>query len=108
MIVAREYGGLSMEAFEHTPGQKDFLSSMFDGLSDSFTEEQENMMTKIKNYLSDNLNTMMLNESYGIMTEEDLKYGIELSKTQAWQSQMKFTSYTMSHAQEMGMSILMK
>lgn len=96
------------QQFYEIAGQKDFLSSMFDGLSDSFTEEQENMMTKIKNYLSDNLNTMMLNESYGIMTEEDLKYGIELSKTQAWQNQMKFTSYTMSHAQEMGMSILMK
>ena len=65
------------------------------------------MMEKIKGYLSSNLCTVLLNESYGILTEEDMKFGLELGKKQAWQDVMKGAASLMSHSQEMGMNVVM-
>ena len=95
------------QQFYNESGQGELLISMFDGLSESLTGEQKTMMGKVKGYLSENLCTMLLNESYGILTEEDMKFGMELAKTQAWKNQMKAAGSLMSHAQEMGMNVVM-
>lgn len=96
------------EQYYKASGQEGLLKSMFEGLNDSMTDEQKPKMEKVMNYLSSNLCTMLLNESYGSLTEDDMRFGIELGQTPAWQNQMEAVSSIMSNAQEVGMSIVMK
>lgn len=95
------------QEFYKLSGQEDLLNSMFDGLGKNFNNEQKTLMENVKNYLSNNMCTMLLNESYGILTEDDIQFGIELGKTQGWQNQMKAVSSMMTNSQELGMSIVM-
>ncbi|MBO4822587.1 MAG: hypothetical protein J5548_14115 [Prevotella sp.] len=95
------------QQFYKESGQEGLLTSAFNGLTESFSDDQKSMMEKIKGYLSSNLCTVLLNESYGILTEEDMKFGLELGKKQAWQDVMKGAASLMSHSQEMGMNVVM-
>lgn len=102
-----EYKQLFEQFFKESGNEKLF-TSMFDGLSSSTTGEQSTMMDKVKTYIMDNASTLILNESYGTLTEDDMRFGLELFKSQAYQNQMKAMSSIMSNAQELGMSIVMK
>ena len=87
-----------------TDAMKPFFDSMAGTL---LNESQKAVMEKMKNYFTDNLPICYLNASYGIMTEDDLRFGTQLYKTDAWKNEMKAMKGAMSHAQELGMSVVM-
>ena len=62
---------------------------------------------KIKKYLEDNVQTIYLNQSYGIMTTNDLKFGTKLCQTEAWKHMMKSSTDMMQDPQSLGMGIVM-
>ena len=106
-----KYKNLFMQFYKEI-GQDEILIQTCEALGntfgDAFGDDQKPMMDKYSCYLLDNYPTMLLNESYGTMTEDDLKFGIELGKTQAWKNQVKAMTSILPQAKEMGMSIAIK
>ena len=62
---------------------------------------------KIMKYFEDNIQTIYLNQSYGIMTTDDLKFGTKLYKTEAWKHMMKSSTDMVQDPQSLGMGIVM-
>ena len=58
---------------------------------------------KIKQSIKDNHRTLQLNKSYGNMTDDDLKFGLELFQTPAWKNQIKAMKEVMNHPGEFSM-----
>ena len=52
------------------------------------------------------MQTIYLNMSYGIMTTDDLKFGIKMFQTDAWKHIMQSQNKLMSDAQNLGMTIM--
>ena len=71
------------------------------------TPSQKEAFEKMKHYFADNLPTIYLNASYGVFTEDDLKFGIKLYRSTAWKNEMKAVKDMMTHVQEFGMNFLM-
>lgn len=100
------YKKLFQQYYEKS-GQEEIVKSMFDSLDDSMTDELKPIIGKCYNYLLNNIPTIMLNDSYGILTEDDMRFAIELSKNQAWPKYQKAISDLVSSIQELYLSILM-
>ena len=62
---------------------------------------------KILKYFEDNMQTIYLNMSYGIMTTDDLKFGMKVYKTEAWKHMMKATAEVVQNPQSTGMALVM-
>ncbi len=62
---------------------------------------------KFTKFMEDNVQTIYLNQSYGIMTTDDLKFGTKLNKTEAWKHMMKSSTDMMQDPQSLGMGIVM-
>lgn len=101
-----KYKKLFMD-FYKASGQEELLTPMFDAYSGSFNSEQMSLMNQMKDYLIINFPTIFLNKSYGVLTEDDMKFGIELYNTQAWQNMKNAMKEVMSNPQETGMAIVM-
>ena len=86
----------------------DSMAPLFDSLAGpSLNDAQKEIIEKVKNYFNVNMPNLYLNESYGIMTEDDLKFGRQHYKSTAWKNEMKAMKEAMGNAQEMGMSVVM-
>ena len=86
----------------------DSMAPLFDSMaSGHLNDTQKENMDKMKKYFTENMSTLYLNESYGKMTEDDLRFGTKLYKSKAWKNQMKAMKEAMGNAQEMGMGIVM-
>ena len=84
------------------------LSSLIQSLS-SLTEsnpEGKKWFDQFQTYLNENMPTLYLNEFYGTMTVDDLKFGNKLNNTQAWKNFNKGAKDMISHSTELGMSIV--
>ena len=101
------YKQLFLQYFEES-NLMDSMSPFFDSIGGAqLNDTQKEMMNKMKQYFSDNMSTIYLNESYGTMTEDDLRFGLQYYKSNAWKNEMKAMGESMSHAQEMGMGVVM-
>ena len=84
------------------------LSSLIQSLS-SLTEanpEGKKWFDQFQTYLNENMPTLYLNEFYGTMTVDDLKFGNKLNNTQAWKNFNKGAKDMISHSTELGMTIV--
>ena len=68
--------------------------------------EGKKWFDQFQTYLNENMPTLYLNEFYGTMTVDDLKFGTKLNNTQAWKDFNKGAKDMMSHSTELGMSIV--
>lgn len=101
------YKKLYYQFYEESSMSDSFLA-IFDNIAGSgMTDEQQAKMNQMKDYMAKSMPTLYLNESYGIMTMDDLKFGLKVYKTTAWKNEMKVVKDISSHAQEMGMGVMM-
>ena len=107
VICPDSYKQLFYQYFE----ESNLMSSMeplFNSMAGGdLNDSQKEMMGKVKEYFMVNMPNLYLNESYGTMTEDDLRFGTQLYKSNAWKNEMKAMKDAMGHAQEMGMSVVM-
>ena len=62
---------------------------------------------KIIKYMENNMRNITLNNSYGIITTDDMKFGIKLFKKEAYKHMMKATTEILQDPQSLGMGIVM-
>lgn len=84
------------------------LQSVVSEMGNVFGDKKDNPEAqKIMKYFEDNIQTIYLNQSYGIMTTDDLKFGTKLYKTEAWKHMMKSSTDMVQDPQSLGMGIVM-
>ena len=84
------------------------LTSMVGQMDNMFGDQKDTPeVQKIIKYFEDNIQTMYLNMSYGIMTTDDLKFGLKVYKTEAWKHMMKSSTEMVKDPQSLGMGIVM-
>lgn len=83
------------------------LQSTIAPMANAFGDKKDTPEVKqfIK-YMEDNVQTIYLNMSYGIMTADDLKFGTKVYKTEAWKHMMKATTEMMQDAQTVGLKVI--
>lgn len=62
---------------------------------------------KMLEYLQKNMCNIYLNQSYGIMTTDDLQFGVKVHQTDAWQHMVQASAQMMKNTQQTGMGIIM-
>ena len=84
------------------------LQSVVSEMGNVFGDKKDTPeVQKFIKYMEDNVQTIYLNKSYGIMTTDDLKFGTKLYKTEAWKHMMKTTTDMMQDSQSVGLKIVM-
>jgi len=84
------------------------LNSMVGQLSAMFGDKKDDPnVKKYIDYLTKNMRTLYLNQSYGIMTTDDLKFGVKVYQTDAWQHMMQASTKMVGDPQKLGMGIIM-
>lgn len=84
------------------------LQSMVGQMANMFGDKKDTPeVKKFTKFMEDNVQTIYLNQSYGIMTTDDLKFGTKLNKTEAWKHMMKSSTDMMQDPQSLGMGIVM-
>lgn len=84
------------------------LNSMVNQLSAMFGDKKDDPdVKKFVDYLTKNMRTIYLNQSYGIMTTDDLKFGLKVYQTDAWQHMTQASAKMVSDPQKLGMGIIM-
>ena len=96
------YKQLFMQFYKEM-GEEDLFLAKFDIADIFFDSEQSVKWEKIKQSIKDNHRTLQLNKSYGNMTDDDLKFGLELFQTPAWKNQIKAMKEVMNHPGEFSM-----
>jgi hypothetical protein len=101
------YKQLFMQFYKEM-GEEDLFMVKFDIVSNFFDGEESVKWEKIKQSIRDNLRTLQLNKSYGNMTDDDLKFGLELFQTPAWKNQINAMKEIMNHPGEFSMAFSRK
>ena len=84
------------------------LQSMVGQMANMFGDKKDTPeVKKFTKFMEDNVQTIYLNQSYGIMTTDDLKFGTKLCQTEAWKHMMKSSTDMMQDPQSLGMGIVM-
>ena len=84
------------------------LQSMVGQMANMFGDKKDTPeVKKFTKFMEDNVQTIYLNQSYGIMTTDDLKFGTKLYKTEARKHMMKSSTDMMQDPQSLGMGIVM-
>ena len=84
------------------------LQSMVGQMANMFGDKKDTPeVKKFTKFMEDNVQTIYLNMSYGIMTADDLKFGTKVYKTEAWKHMMKSSTDMMQDPQSLGMGIVM-
>lgn len=84
------------------------LQSMVGQMANMFGDKKDTPeVKKFTKFMEDNVQTIYLNQSYGIMTTDDLKFGTKVYKTEAWKHMMKSSTDMMQDPQSLGMGIVM-
>ena len=84
------------------------LQSTIAPMANAFGDKKDTPeVKKFIKYMEDNVHTIYLNMSYGIMTTDDLKFGTKLYKTEAWKHMMKSTTDMMQDSQSTALKIVL-
>ena len=84
------------------------LASVVDQMGNMFGDKKDDpKVIKFMTYLKKNIRTIYLNNSYGTMTMDDLKFGMKVYQTDAWKHMMQAQSKMVSDPQKLGMGIVM-
>lgn len=84
------------------------LQSTIAPMANAFGDKKDTPeVKKFIKFMDDNVQTIYLNLSYGIMTTNDLKFGTKLYKTEAWKHMMKTTTDMMQDPQSTAMKIVL-
>ena len=84
------------------------LQSTIAPMANAFGDKKDTPeVKKFIKYMEENVQTIYLNMSYGIMTTDDLKFGTKLYKTEAWKHMMKSTTDMMQDSQSTALKIVL-
>lgn len=84
------------------------LGSFIDQMGAMFGDKKDDpKVIKYLDYLKKNMATIYLNNYYGAMTMDDLKFGMKVYQTDAWKHMMQAQSKMVSDPQKLGMGIVM-
>ena len=84
------------------------LASVVDQMGNMFGDKKDDpKVIKFMTYLKKNIRTIYLNNSYGTITMDDLKFGMKVYQTDAWKHMMQAQSKMVSDPQKLGMGIVM-
>lgn len=84
------------------------LQSTIAPMANAFGDKKDTPeVKKFIKFMDDNVQTIYLNLSYGIMTTNDLKFGTKLYKTEAWKHMMKTTTDMMQDPQSTALKIVL-
>ena len=84
------------------------LGSIIDQIGGLFGDKKDDpKVIKYMDYLKKNMATIYLNNYYGTMTMDDLKFGMKVYQTDAWKHMMQAQSKMVSDPQKLGMGIVM-
>lgn len=78
-------------------------------LNSNMTTASEEEKASIKgsvDYITKNLKTLLLNNSYKIFSEQDLQYGIRVGHSSGWAHQLEVVNDLSTHAQTLGKAII--
>ena len=70
------------------------------------TDDSNEFFTKYENYMRENLPIIMLNESYKYLTMDDLKFGVDLYSTKAWEHFSEGSKKMSEHLMEVSIALM--
>lgn len=105
--IPKKYKNLFNQYYASS-NSKESISNMMQSLSQLIASDSEsqNWFAKFESFMEENMPILYLNEFYGTLTTDDLKFGIDFNKTPAWKKYNVCGQNLISHSSELGIAIV--